>query len=128
MMKTRINLFKNLRYISRCDKILPIDIQNVINYSSIRIGSQSVITYLCRESQSLTSFTREAVESLISKLIDPHKKFSSIKDIPKRHFSFTQKLTLKFIDSHISQSKVEMSGDEILKMGDILFKNFSDFL
>ena len=126
--KNKQLLFKNLRYISQWDQITPIDIQNVVNLSLTGIDPHPIISYLCRESLSLSNFTKESVESLISKLLDPYKKFTKLGSIPRRHYSFNNKISLKFSDSRTSVSKGEMTREEILDISDKWLKKFSDFL
>jgi hypothetical protein len=78
---------------------------------------------------SLSRITQEAVISLINKLLSPHKKFESLKKIPKRNYSFNQRLSFKFHDSTVSNaSNTEMTREEILDKGQKLFMKLADFL
>lgn len=95
--------------------------------SKIEIEAGPVITYLCRESKSLSILTRDSVETLILRLLDPVKKFSSIKSVPRRFVSLNHQLTLKFMDSTPNIIK-DIPQEELIKMGEKWFKSFADFL
>lgn len=75
---------------------------------------------------SMFNISKDSVELLITKLLSPHKKFESIKLIPKRQYSFNQQLSLKFKDN-AGLNEGDMSGEEIIKHGQKLFISFADF-
>lgn len=103
----------------------PCDIHNLVAFSEMNMSTELVSTYLCRESMSLSKISTKAIDSLISKLTSPIKKFESL-DLPKRMNSFNRILTFKFNDS--IQKPSELSNEEILENGQKLFLRLADFL
>jgi hypothetical protein len=102
----------------------------MLAFSNISVNSHLVVAYLCRESKSLISITKEAVESLINALNSPYKKFRNLKTAPKRIYSFNKQITFKFnsSDSHSTPKTVEMSRDKMFENAQKLFLQISDFL
>jgi hypothetical protein len=117
---------KSLRNLSKCDIINPMDIQNLVSFSEMNISSQPIIAFLCRQSMSMYNITKDSLELLITKLLSPHKKFESLNKLPKRQYSYNQRLSLNFKENLIFKES-DMSSEEILTRGQKLFVSFADF-
>ena len=126
MMNHVIKFLHELSELSKCDRITPSDIQNLVVLNSYSVNSHSLLTFLYRQNMSMTKISKESLKALIRKLTEHKYKYQSKNMTRKKAKSFNQKLSFMKLKTFITVS--EMSKEEILQKGQELFFRLADFM